>query len=197
VADVPVGVLLSGGMDSSLIVALLADAGQRDLKTFSIGFQPAGGEEGDEFHYSDLVARTYGTDHHRIRVPDRALLPAVERAITAMAEPMGSHDVVAFHLLSEQVSQHVKVAQSGQGADEVFAGYGYHQPFANASRAGVADLFAETFFDRRHSEGRRMANDGNRISCPTARRATGRRSLPARRWPRTAPATPGGTGRPA
>jgi len=152
VADVLVGVLLSGGLDSSLITALLAEAGQGDLKTFSIGFESAGGEQGDEFRYSDLVARTYGTDHHRIRVGNTELVPAVERAIAAMAEPMGSHDVVAFHLLSEQVSQHVKVAQSGQGADEVFAGYGYHQPFANAPRTAAADLFAEMFFDRGHAE---------------------------------------------
>ena len=152
VADVPVGVLLSGGLDSSLIVALLAEAGGRDVKTFSIGFEAAGGEQGDEFHYSDLVARTYGTDHHRIRVRNTELVPAVQRAITAMAEPMGSHDVVAFYLLSEQVSQHVKVAQSGQGADEVFAGYGYHQPFANASRTGAVDLFTGSFFDRGHAE---------------------------------------------
>ena len=71
VADVPVGVLLSGGLDSSLIVALLAEAGQRGLATFSIGFPDAGGREGDEFAYSDLVAREFGTDHHQIRVERR------------------------------------------------------------------------------------------------------------------------------
>ena len=152
VADVPVGVLLSGGLDSSLIVALLAEAGQRDLATFSIGFEGAGGEDGDEFAYSDVIARTFGTDHHRIRIPDSRLLPAVEDAIAAMAEPMGSHDVVAFHLLSEEVSQHVKVAQSGQGADEVFAGYGYHRSAAGAPRSAAAELFLEAFTDRAHDE---------------------------------------------
>ena len=63
VADVPVGVLLSGGIDSSIVVALLAEMGQKDLKTYSIGFEAEGGEAGDEFDYSDLVAKTYGTDH--------------------------------------------------------------------------------------------------------------------------------------
>ncbi|WP_262284339.1 N-acetylglutaminylglutamine amidotransferase [Micromonospora sp. MA102] len=152
VADVPVGVLLSGGLDSSMIVALLAEAGQHHLQTFSIGFDSRGGESGDEFHYSDLVARTFGTDHHRIQLSDDDLEPAVRRTIVAMTEPMGSHDVVAFHLLSEQVARHVKVAQSGQGADEVFAGYGYHQPLTEVPREGAAEAFADAFFDRSHAE---------------------------------------------
>ena len=71
VADVPVGILLSGGLDSSLIVALLAEQGQRGLATFSIGFPDAGGRAGDEFEFSDLVAREFGTEHRQIRVePD-------------------------------------------------------------------------------------------------------------------------------
>jgi asparagine synthase (glutamine-hydrolysing) len=59
VSDVPVGVLLSGGLDSSIIVGLLAELGQSDLQTFSVGFESVGGIEGDEFEYSDLVARHY------------------------------------------------------------------------------------------------------------------------------------------
>jgi asparagine synthase (glutamine-hydrolysing) len=121
VADVPVGVLLSGGLDSSLIVALLAGEGQRGLATFSIGFADAGGRRGEEFHYSDLVAAEFGSAHERIEVDSRQLLPAIGAAIGAMSEPMISHDCVAFHLLSEEVSRHIKVVQSGQGADEVFA----------------------------------------------------------------------------
>ncbi|PZF95121.1 N-acetylglutaminylglutamine amidotransferase [Micromonospora deserti] len=152
VADVPVGVLLSGGLDSSLIVALLAEAGQQQLRTFSIGFAGRGGETGDEFGYSDLVARAFATDHHRIRLADDDLVPAVRRAVTAMTEPMGSHDVVAFHLLSEHVARHVKVAQSGQGADEVFAGYRYHRPLAGVARDDAAEVFAAAFFDRDHTE---------------------------------------------
>jgi asparagine synthase (glutamine-hydrolysing) len=152
VADVPVGVLLSGGLDSSLIVALLAEAGQEHLRTFSIGFDSRDGEAGDEFRYSDLVARAFDTDHHRIRLADDDLVPAVRRTVQAMTEPMGSHDVVAFHLLSEQVSRHVKVAQSGQGADEVFAGYGYHRPLARVPRDGAPEAFAAAFFDREHAE---------------------------------------------
>ncbi|GII83114.1 asparagine synthetase B [Sphaerisporangium siamense] len=152
VADVPVGVLLSGGLDSSLIVALLAEEGQRDLATFSVGFHAAGGESGDEFAYSDLVAGHFGTDHHKIMVDDARLLPALGRAVAAMSEPMVSHDCVAFHLLSEEVSRHVKVVQSGQGADEVFAGYDWYPPLAGVPREGAAEAYAEVFFDRPHED---------------------------------------------
>ncbi|MGH3374399.1 MAG: N-acetylglutaminylglutamine amidotransferase [Actinoallomurus sp.] len=150
VADVPVGVLLSGGLDSSFIVALLAEAGQRDLKTFSIGFAASGGESGDEFTYSDLVAERFGTDHHQIRIDDARLLPALGDAVAAMSEPMVSHDAVAFYLLSQEVSRHVKVVQSGQGADEVFAGYDWYPPLGDVPRTGVAEAYAGVFFDRRH-----------------------------------------------
>jgi asparagine synthase (glutamine-hydrolysing) len=156
VADVPVGVLLSGGLDSSLIVALLADEGQSDLATFSVGFESEGGEEGDEFHYSDLVARHFDTDHHELLVPSDRVSRALDGAVQAMSEPMASHDVVAFHLLSEQVAKEVKVVQCGQGADEVFAGYHWYPAMARASRQQAADTYAETYFDRPHTDLARM-----------------------------------------
>uniref|UniRef100_UPI00135B5C25 N-acetylglutaminylglutamine amidotransferase n=1 Tax=Geminicoccus flavidas TaxID=2506407 RepID=UPI00135B5C25 len=126
VADVPVGVLLSGGLDSSLIVGLLAEFGQSGLETFSIGFEEANGEKGDEFRYSDLIAQHYGTRHHKIFVPEREMLEALPGAIRAMSEPMVSYDNVAFYLLSKEVARHVKVALSGQGADEIFGGYHWY-----------------------------------------------------------------------
>ncbi|MER5333070.1 N-acetylglutaminylglutamine amidotransferase [Micromonospora sp. NPDC002717] len=148
VADVPVGVLLSGGLDSSLVVALLAGEGQRGLSTFSIGFDSVGGREGDEFRYSDLVARTFDTDHHQIRVAAADLVPPLEAAVAAMSEPMVSHDCVAFYLLSEVVSQHVKVVQSGQGADEILGGYHWYPPLARVGRDQALDTYARAFFDR-------------------------------------------------
>lgn len=152
VADVPVGVLLSGGFDSSAIVALLADEGQRGLETFSIGFDAAGGETGDEYAYSDLVAREFGTRHHKIHIGSQALVPAVPRAVAAMSEPMISHDCVAFYLLSQRVAEHVKVVQSGQGADEVLAGYDWYPPLAQIAPESVTEHYARVFFDRSHAQ---------------------------------------------
>ena len=152
VADVPVGVLLSGGIDSSLVVALLAEQGQRGLATFSIGFDSAGGESGDEYFYSDLVARTFDTDHHRIHIDSSRLLPAVPKTIAAMSEPMVSHDCVAFYLLSEEVSKSVKVVQSGQGADEILAGYDWYPPLADIAREQTTEAYAKVFFDRGHAD---------------------------------------------
>ncbi|WP_225630748.1 N-acetylglutaminylglutamine amidotransferase [Streptomyces solaniscabiei] len=152
VADVPVGVLLSGGLDSSLIVALLSDEGQRDLATFSVGFESEGGAEGNEFSYSDLVAGEFATDHHQLMVPSERVSKALDGAVAAMSEPMISHDVVAFHLLSEQVAKDVKVVQSGQGADEVFAGYHWYPDLASVAREDEPDRYAETYFDRSHAD---------------------------------------------
>jgi asparagine synthase (glutamine-hydrolysing) len=151
VADVPVGVLLSGGLDSSFIVALLAESGQRGLTTFSIGFEAAAGESGDEFVYSDLIAKQFDTVHHQIRIDTKRFLPAVQGAVGAMSEPMVSHDCVAFYLLSQDVSQHVTVVQSGQGADEIFAGYSWYPPLAQVPREQAVDAYAAEFFDRSHA----------------------------------------------
>ncbi|WP_433826500.1 N-acetylglutaminylglutamine amidotransferase [Actinoplanes sp. CA-015351] len=158
VADVPVGVLLSGGLDSSFIVALLAEQGQTGLTTFSIGFDAGGGESGDEFEYSDLIARKFGTTHHQIRIGQERFLPAVERTVAAMSEPMVSHDCIAFNLLSEDVAKHVKVVQSGQGADEILAGYSWYPPLAGVDRDKAVEAYAKEFFDRPHGELARQLN---------------------------------------
>jgi asparagine synthase (glutamine-hydrolysing) len=150
VSDVPTGVLLSGGLDSSLIVALLADRAADMPETFSIGFETVGGVEGNEFKYSDLIAKHFGTRHHRLRIDAARTLDALPDAIAAMSEPMMSHDAVGFYLLSEEVSKYVKVVQSGQGADEVFGGYHWY-PKLVGSKDVTAD-YAKAYFDRDHRE---------------------------------------------
>ncbi|USJ28344.1 N-acetylglutaminylglutamine amidotransferase [Ensifer adhaerens] len=149
IADVPVGVLLSGGVDSSLIVGLLAEAGQRDLMSFSVGFEEANGEKGDEFVYSDLIARRFATDHQKIFVGSSALMEALPGTIASMSEPMVSYDNVGFYLLSKEVSKHIKVVQSGQGADEVFGGYHWYPPLVDAK--DVVSDYGKVFRDRSHA----------------------------------------------
>lgn len=150
IADVPVGVLLSGGLDSSLVVGLLHQAGCHNLKTFSIGFESIGDEKGDEFEYSDIVAQHFSTDHHQLVISPEQTLDSLAQTLHSMSEPMMSHDNVGFYLLSKEVSKHVKVVQSGQGADEIFAGYHWYPPMMD-SQDPVAD-YTKAFLDRSHQE---------------------------------------------
>ena len=184
VADVPVGCLLSGGVDSSLIVGLLAEAGQHGLATFSIGFESVGGVKGDEFKYSDIIAERFGTDHHQIRIGTDRMLPALDGAIGAMSEPMVSHDCVAFYLLSQEVAKHVKVVQSGQGADEVFAGYHWYPPMGEpdaASVEGSVASYRKAFFDRDSAGVAALVDTGRTCARRGSQRAVRHRALRPRR----------------
>ena len=151
IADVPVGILLSGGLDSSLLVALLAEAGGGELHTFSVGFEDQPEERGHEFEFSDMVAELYETRHQRFSIPNSEVLARLPEAVDNMAEPMVGQDAVAFYLLGEQVSQAVKVVQSGQGADEVFAGYFWY-PQMHAAAGSDIERFRDFYFDRTHAE---------------------------------------------
>ena len=179
VADVPVGVLLSGGLDSSLIVALLAEAGQQHLKTFSIGFESVNGEIGDEFKYSDIIAKHFDTEHRQLFIESTKLISSLPETIKAMSEPMVSYDNVGFYLLSKEVAKHVKVVQSGQGADEVFAGYHWYPPMVNAT--DPLGAYAGSFFDRDHAEYKEIMEQARRRRrsraglCARAFRASRRR----------------------
>lgn len=126
-ADVPVGVLLSGGLDSSLLVALAGKYRAETIQTFSIGFESVNDEPGDEFYYSDKVASHFSTQHHQMFISNKHLADSLGQCVAAMSEPMLSHDNIGFYLLAHEVSKHVKVVLSGQGADEIFAGYHWFQ----------------------------------------------------------------------
>ena len=152
IADVKVGVLLSGGLDSSLLVALLAEQGVPDLLTFSVGFEDQPEERGNEFEYSDPVAAMYGTRHHKYLIPNSEVLRRLPEAVGEMSEPMFAQDAVAFYLLAEQVSRTVKVVQSGQGADEVFGGYFWYPRMAAEPSGSALERFRRHYFDRDHDE---------------------------------------------
>jgi asparagine synthase (glutamine-hydrolysing) len=119
VADVPVGVLLSGGVDSGGIAALASRHSDEPLRTFSIGFEEAGF---NELSRARLVAERYGTNHHELVLrPDAVeLLP---KLVEAFDEPFGDSSALPTYLVSELAAEHVKTAMSGEGGDELFGGY--------------------------------------------------------------------------
>jgi asparagine synthase (glutamine-hydrolysing) len=119
VADVPVGVLLSGGVDSGGLAALAATHSADPVRTFSIGFEESGF---DELERARLVAERYGTDHHELILrPDAIdLLP---KLVEAFDEPFGDSSALPTYLVSELAAGEVKVALSGEGGDELFGGY--------------------------------------------------------------------------
>jgi len=148
-----VGVLLSGGLDSSLIVALMAEVGGvENLHTFSVGFEDHPAERGNEFEYSDQVVARYGTRHHKFLVPNAEALRRLPEAVDAMAEPMFGQDAVGFYLLAERVSESIKVVQSGQGADEVFGGYFWYPRMQAETEGTPLERFRRHYFDRDHDE---------------------------------------------
>ena len=156
VADVPVGILLSGGLDSSLLVALLSESGHTGLHTFTVGFEDQPEEKGNEFEYSDLMVERYQPDHHKFLVANSDVLRRLPEAVDAMSEPMFGQDAIAFYLLAEQVSKEVKVVQSGQGADEVFGGYFWYPRMMAETEGSRLERFRKHYFDRDHPEFLRM-----------------------------------------
>jgi asparagine synthase (glutamine-hydrolysing) len=130
-SDVPLGAMLSGGLDSSLIVALMARHSAEPVKTFSVGFREAG--RTNELADARLVAGLFGCEHHELELSfaEQAVDPA--DLVWAMDEPLASVSSLGFLALSQLATRHVTVALSGQGADELFGGYLKHQA---ASLAG-------------------------------------------------------------
>jgi asparagine synthase (glutamine-hydrolysing) len=123
VADVPVGVFLSGGLDSSVIAAIAASK-KPHISTFSMGFDSA---SHDESRYAEIAAEAAGSDHHHFLFDEesfRALLPLVAAALD---EPVGDQALLPLYWLCQEARNHVTVALSGEGADEIFAGYDYYR----------------------------------------------------------------------
>lgn len=119
-SDVPVGVWLSGGLDSSVIAVLAAQASSQQLHTFSIGFEES---SFDETLYSEKIAQLLGTCHHHEVLNSQKMLEVLPHVIKGLDEPLADRSIIPTYLLSQMTSKHVKVALGGDGADELFAGY--------------------------------------------------------------------------
>src|SRR6266508_2235955 len=152
VADVPVGVLLSGGIDSATLAALAAEEMSEPLRTFSIGFEE---RSFDELGDARLVAQRYGTRHRELVLrPDAALLlPALADAFD---EPFADSSALPTYLVSQLAAQDVKVALSGEGGDELFCGYYTYVADLLAERAGGLARLARPVVDRLPSSDRRV-----------------------------------------
>jgi asparagine synthase (glutamine-hydrolysing) len=154
-ADVPVGVFLSGGIDSSLLAALAAQESPGAVRTFSIGFEE---RSFDELSRARMVAARYGTDHHELVLrPDAAaLLPEIAAAFD---EPFADSSALPTYAVSQLAAEHVKVALSGEGGDELFGGYFTYvaDVLAARSRVARAAALARPVVDRLPSSSRRVS----------------------------------------
>jgi asparagine synthase (glutamine-hydrolysing) len=119
ISDVPLGALLSGGTDSSTVVALMARASAKPVKTFSIGFSH---DDFNEAHYARIVAKHFGTEHHEL-ILEPNVVETVEKLTSSLEEPFGDSSMLPTYYVSCMARKHVTVALSGDGGDEIFAGY--------------------------------------------------------------------------
>jgi asparagine synthase (glutamine-hydrolysing) len=121
VSDVPIGAFLSGGLDSSIVVTHLAAASGRPVQTFAVGY--ADQRKYDETAYARVVAKAFGTEHHELMVTQQDALDAIPRILDHLGEPVGDSSIIPTSLVSHFARQHVTVALSGDGGDELFGGY--------------------------------------------------------------------------
>ncbi len=136
IADVPVGCFLSGGIDSSVITTLAAKH-HPGIKTFSIGYKD--NPFFDETHYAELVANKAGTDHTTFKLGNEELYDELSHVLEHMDEPFADSSALPVSILSRKVREHVKVALSGDGADELFSGYNKHMAEWQIRNAGFKE----------------------------------------------------------
>lgn len=155
IADVPVGVLLSGGVDSGTLCALAAQESGTRISTFSVGFEE---RSFDELERARAVAERYGTDHHEVVVrPDAAEL--LIRLSEVFDEPLGDSSALPTYLVAELAAGHVKVALSGEGGDELFGGYHTYVADLLAARIGRPARLMAPLVGRLPSSSRRVSLD--------------------------------------
>ncbi len=147
VADVPVGVFLSGGIDSSTVAAFAAETSSGPLHTFSVGFSDS---QYDESKFAAAVARRLGTHHHEMRVQDSGYDPQIlSKIVRHVGQPVGDTSCIPMLYLSEFTAQHVKVALSGDGGDEYFGGYNHIEWAAKVARISRLPLASLRVFSAR------------------------------------------------
>ena len=131
IADVPLGAHLSGGIDSSIIVALMAEMSSQPVKTFSVGFEEQGFSE---LPYARAVAERYATDHHEFTLTFGDIPETIAKIVSHFGEPFADPSALPLYLLSEITREHVTVALNGDGGDDLLAGYMRYwlDPWANA-----------------------------------------------------------------
>ncbi|MDL2262038.1 asparagine synthase (glutamine-hydrolyzing) [Bacteroidales bacterium OttesenSCG-928-I21] len=142
IADVPVGCFLSGGIDSSIITALAA-LNTKNLNTYSIGFSD--NNYFDETNYAELVAKKYNTNHTVFKVTNKDLLNNIESVLDYIDEPFADSSALAVNILSKYASRKTTVALSGDGADELFAGYNKHLAHFKIINSGIKEKLVAKF----------------------------------------------------
>lgn len=157
-SDVPLGVLLSGGLDSSSIVGLMSQMMNQPVKTFSVGFN----QPDDELEYARIIAKHFKTDHQEFIVKPKDLIKVLEKIVWHMDEPLADGGAIATYLVAEQVRGHVKVILVGEGGDELFGGYSWHNlatPFfkfiPEAVRLRIY-FYLTTFYRRKNAQNKDM-----------------------------------------
>ncbi len=142
-ADVPLGMFLSGGIDSSAIAAMMSTMVSDPIKTFSVGFRE---REANELEFARLVSRKYGTDHHEIVITPEQFFAELPNLVWHEDEPIGFIASVPLYFVSKLASEHVKVVLTGEGSDEVLAGYGrYAKALKLLSYGDKYETVAPTF----------------------------------------------------
>ena len=121
ISDVPIGVFLSGGVDSSVITSIMANESKDPVNTFTIGFNES---EFNEFSYADIIAKKYNTRHHKIIIDSADYLENLEKLIKYKDAPLSVPNEVPLYIMSKELKKNITVVLSGEGADEIFAGYG-------------------------------------------------------------------------
>jgi asparagine synthase (glutamine-hydrolysing) len=142
IADVPLGVFLSGGTDSSAVVAFMAEQGARPLRTFSVGFEESGYSE---LPYARQVAQRFSTEHHELLVHSQDLASELSHLIAFRDEPVAEPTDIALYRISRLASESVKVVLAGEGGDELFAGY---PKYAADRLAGLVGAFPQEVIRR-------------------------------------------------